>query len=78
MKMKAKPVVVYCFFPPIIQVKAPVMVAGCKFDMRDENQTVSLESLTMDIMQKFPEVVTCIECSAAMQYQVCCFHAYLY
>ncbi|XP_061358130.1 mitochondrial Rho GTPase 2-like isoform X2 [Gastrolobium bilobum] len=53
-----------------LEVKAPIIVVGCKLDLRDENQLVSLESLTRHIMQQFPEIVTCIECSAATLYQV--------
>ncbi|KAK7393539.1 hypothetical protein VNO78_22097 [Psophocarpus tetragonolobus] len=53
-----------------LEVKAPVIVVGCKLDLRDENQLVSLESLTTHIMQQFTEIVTCIECSAATLYQV--------
>ncbi|KAG5063148.1 hypothetical protein JHK85_004331 [Glycine max] len=51
-------------------VKVPVIVVGCKLDLRDENQLVSLESLTTHIMKHFIEVVTCVECSAATLYQV--------
>uniref|UniRef100_A0A0R0HNG5 Mitochondrial Rho GTPase n=1 Tax=Glycine max TaxID=3847 RepID=A0A0R0HNG5_SOYBN len=53
-----------------LEVKAPVIVVGCKLDLRDENQLVSLESLTTHIMKQFTEVVTCVECSAATLYQV--------
>ncbi|KAL5136635.1 Mitochondrial Rho GTPase 2 [Glycine soja] len=58
-----------------LEVKAPVIVVGCKLDLRDENQLVSLESLTTHIMKQFTEVVTCVECSAATLYQVRCFNA---
>ncbi|KAG5051826.1 hypothetical protein JHK87_004024 [Glycine soja] len=57
------------------RVKVPVIVVGCKLDLRDENQLVSLESLTTHIMKHFIEVVTCVECSAATLYQVRCFSA---
>jgi len=60
-----------------MQAKAPVIVVGCKLDLRKENQLVSLESLTTNIMQQFTEIVTCVECSAATLYQVCCFAASL-
>ncbi|XP_027934645.1 mitochondrial Rho GTPase 2 [Vigna unguiculata] len=53
-----------------LEVKAPVIVVGCKLDLRNENQLVSLESLTTNIMQQFTEIVTCVECSAATLYQV--------
>jgi len=60
-----------------MQVKAPVIVVGCKLDLRNENHLVSLESLTTNIMQQFTEIVTCVECSAATLYQACCFAASL-
>ncbi|XP_047156155.1 mitochondrial Rho GTPase 2-like isoform X1 [Vigna umbellata] len=53
-----------------LEVKAPVIVVGCKLDLRNENQLVSLESLTTNIMQQFTEIVTCVECSAVTLYQV--------
>ncbi|KAK7355811.1 hypothetical protein VNO80_15073 [Phaseolus coccineus] len=53
-----------------LEVKAPVILVGCKLDLRNENQLVSLESLTTNIMQQFTEIVTCVECSAATLYQV--------
>ncbi|KAK2455554.1 mitochondrial Rho GTPase [Trifolium repens] len=53
-----------------LEVKVPVLVVGCKLDLRDESRQVSLESLTTNIMNQFKEVVTCIECSAATLYQV--------
>ncbi|CAJ1905412.1 unnamed protein product, partial [Sphenostylis stenocarpa] len=53
-----------------LEVKAPVVVVGCKLDLRDESQQVSLERLMTQLLQQFKEIVTCIECSAATQYQV--------
>ncbi|XP_057424028.1 mitochondrial Rho GTPase 2-like [Lotus japonicus] len=53
-----------------LEVKAPVIVAGCRLDLRNESQQVSLESLTAPIMIQFREIATCIECSAATLYQV--------
>ncbi|MED6210466.1 hypothetical protein PIB30_064372 [Stylosanthes scabra] len=53
-----------------LEVKAPVVVVGCKLDLRDDSRLVSLESFTAQIMQQFKEVVTCIECSAATMYQI--------
>ncbi|KAK7277643.1 hypothetical protein RJT34_22658 [Clitoria ternatea] len=53
-----------------LKVKAPVILVGCKLDLRDENQLLSLESYTTHIMQRFTEIVTCVECSAATLYQV--------
>ncbi|KAJ6762760.1 MITOCHONDRIAL RHO GTPASE 2 [Salix purpurea] len=47
-----------------LEVKVPVIVVGCKLDLRDENQQVSLEQVMSPIMQQFREIETCIECSA--------------
>ncbi|CAN6322202.1 unnamed protein product [Urochloa humidicola] len=52
-----------------LQLKAPVIVVGCKLDLRDEQQ-VSLEQVMAPIMQSFREIETCIECSALRQIQV--------
>ena len=51
-------------------MKVPVIVVGCKLDLRDENQQVSLEQVMSPIMQQFREIETCIECSALKQIQV--------
>lgn len=59
----------------MMQVKAPVIVVGCKLDLRDENRIVNLESLTSHLMQQLREIVTCVECSAATLYQVYCVAA---
>ncbi|KAJ4843022.1 Mitochondrial Rho GTPase 2 [Turnera subulata] len=53
-----------------LQVKAPVVVVGCKLDLRDENEPVSLEHLMGPIMQRYREIETCIECSAVTLMQV--------
>ena len=53
-----------------MQVRVPVIVAGCKLDLRDENQQVSLEQVMSPIMQQFREIETCIECSAQKYIQV--------
>lgn len=53
-----------------LEVKVPVIVVGCKLDLRDENQQVSLEQVMMPIMQQFREIETCIECSALKQIQI--------
>lgn len=50
----------------------PVIVVGCKLDLRDESHQVSLETVMMPIMQQFREIETCIECSALKQIQVYC------
>ena len=52
------------------QVKVPVIVVGCKMDLRDENWRVSLEQVTSPIMEKFREIETCTECSALKQNRV--------
>ncbi|XAR61210.1 hypothetical protein NMG60_11034849 [Bertholletia excelsa] len=53
-----------------LEVKVPVIVVGCKLDLRDESQPVSLEQVMSPIMQQFREIETCIECSAANLIQV--------
>ncbi|XP_031405323.1 mitochondrial Rho GTPase 1 [Punica granatum] len=53
-----------------LEVKVPVIVVGCKLDLRDELQQISLESVMSPIMQNFREIETCIECSAARQIQI--------
>lgn len=52
-----------------MEVKVPVIVVGCKLDLRDEQQ-VSLELVMAPIMQQFREIETCIECSALKLIQV--------
>ncbi|XP_076929712.1 mitochondrial Rho GTPase 1-like [Bidens hawaiensis] len=53
-----------------LEVKIPVIVAGCKLDLRDEQQAVSLELVMSPIMQQFREIETCIECSAYKHIQI--------
>ncbi|KAI9098942.1 hypothetical protein K1719_024709 [Acacia pycnantha] len=53
-----------------LEVKVPVIVVGCKLDLRDDNQQVSLEQVMSPIMQQFREIETCIECSALRHIQV--------
>ncbi|KAJ0014421.1 hypothetical protein Pint_19882 [Pistacia integerrima] len=53
-----------------LEVKVPVIVVGCKLDLRDESHQVSLETVMMPIMQQFREIETCIECSALKQIQI--------
>ncbi|KAL6139241.1 hypothetical protein ACLB2K_064518 [Fragaria x ananassa] len=53
-----------------LEVKVPVIVVGCKLDLRDENQEVSLEQVMSPIMQQFREIETCIECSAFKHIQI--------
>ncbi|CAN0914275.1 Mitochondrial Rho GTPase 1 [Linum grandiflorum] len=52
-----------------LEVKVPVIVVGCKLDLRDESQQVSLEQVMSPIMQQFREIETCIECSAVKHIQ---------
>lgn len=52
------------------QVKVPVIVVGCKLDLRDDQQQMSLEQVMSPIMQQFREIETCIECSASTHIQV--------
>ncbi|XP_054802314.1 mitochondrial Rho GTPase 1-like [Prosopis cineraria] len=53
-----------------LEVKVPVIVVGCKLDLRDDDQQVSLEQVMSPIMQQFREIETCIECSALRHIQV--------
>ncbi|KAJ9541166.1 hypothetical protein OSB04_027672 [Centaurea solstitialis] len=53
-----------------LEVKVPVIVAGCKLDLRDEQQAISLEQVMSPIMQQFREIETCIECSAYKHIQI--------
>ncbi|KAL7198794.1 hypothetical protein ACSBR2_021152 [Camellia fascicularis] len=53
-----------------LEVKVPVIVVGCKLDLRDERHHMSLEQVMSPIMQQFREIETCIECSAANLVQV--------
>ncbi|OMO99161.1 Small GTPase superfamily [Corchorus olitorius] len=53
-----------------LEVKVPVIVVGCKLDLRDEQQQVSLEQVMSPIMQQFREIETCIECSAYKHIQI--------
>ncbi|XP_059456961.1 mitochondrial Rho GTPase 1-like isoform X2 [Corylus avellana] len=47
-----------------LEVKVPVIVVGCKLDLKDENQNVSLERVMSPITEQFREIDTGIECSA--------------
>ncbi|WCJ21523.1 Mitochondrial Rho GTPase 1 [Euphorbia peplus] len=53
-----------------LQIKAPIIVVGCKLDLRDESEPVSLEQVMGPIMQRHREIETCIECSAVTLMQV--------
>lgn len=52
-----------------LQLNLPVIVVGCKLDLREDRQP-SLEEIMAPLMQEFREIETCIECSAAKQIQV--------
>ncbi|KAJ9541074.1 hypothetical protein OSB04_027580 [Centaurea solstitialis] len=52
------------WLPELQQLEVPVIVAGCKLDLKDEQQAVSLDS------GGFPEIETCIECSAYTNSQI--------
>ncbi|KAL8166385.1 hypothetical protein V2J09_007884 [Rumex salicifolius] len=53
-----------------VEARVPVIVVGCKLDLRDDLQQVSLEQVMAPIMQQFREIETCIECSAYKNIQV--------
>ncbi|KAK8949923.1 Rac-like GTP-binding protein 1 [Platanthera guangdongensis] len=52
-----------------LEVKVPVIVVGCKLDLRDEPNS-TLDQVMSPIMQQFREIETCIECSSLRQIQV--------
>lgn len=52
------------------QVKVPVIVVGCKVDLRNEKQKVSLKQVMSPIVKQCPGVTTCIECSALEEIKV--------
>ncbi|KAG9441791.1 hypothetical protein H6P81_017645 [Aristolochia fimbriata] len=54
-----------------LEVKVPVIVVGCKLDLRENHDDErTLEQVMSPIMQQFREIETCIECSALKQIQV--------
>ncbi|KAI3783088.1 hypothetical protein L2E82_13150 [Cichorium intybus] len=53
-----------------LKVKVPVIVVGCKLDLRNEHYPINLELVMGPTMQQFREIETCIECSAANLVQV--------
>uniref|UniRef100_A0A6N2MTV4 Mitochondrial Rho GTPase n=1 Tax=Salix viminalis TaxID=40686 RepID=A0A6N2MTV4_SALVM len=53
-----------------LELKVPVIVVGCKVDLRDDSQPISLEQIMGPIMQQYREIETCIECSAVTLMQV--------
>lgn len=48
----------------------PIIVAGCKLDLRGDQHATSLEEVMGPIMQQFREIETCVECSATTMIQV--------
>uniref|UniRef100_A0A0E0N4U1 EF-hand domain-containing protein n=1 Tax=Oryza rufipogon TaxID=4529 RepID=A0A0E0N4U1_ORYRU len=56
------------WFPELrrLQLEAPVIVVGCKLDLRGEEQG-TLDAVMAPIMVAFREIETCIECSALRQ-----------
>ncbi|XP_024387012.1 mitochondrial Rho GTPase 1 isoform X2 [Physcomitrium patens] len=52
-----------------LELNLPVIVVGCKLDLRDERKP-SLEESMAPLMQEFQEIETCMMCSAAEQIQV--------
>ncbi len=52
-----------------MQIKVPVIVVGCKLDLRDDQQP-TLEQVMAPLMHEFREIETCIECSSIKQIQV--------
>ncbi|KAK3146304.1 hypothetical protein QOZ80_3BG0264340 [Eleusine coracana subsp. coracana] len=59
------------WLPELRQLKlnVPVIVAGCKLDLRGDPQ-INVDQVTEPIIRLFREVDTCIECSALRQFQV--------
>ncbi|XP_074574814.1 mitochondrial Rho GTPase 1-like [Curcuma longa] len=53
-----------------LEVKVPMLVVGCKLDLRDDQQHVPLDQVMEPIMHQFREIQTCIECSALRQIQI--------
>ncbi|GER24819.1 mitochondrial Rho GTPase [Striga asiatica] len=51
-----------------LEIKAPVIVAGCRLDRRNEEFNLSVEMVPL--MHQFREIETCIECSAANLLQI--------
>lgn len=53
-----------------LEIKVPIIVAGCKLDLRGDQHATSLEEVMGPIMQQFREIETCVECSATTMIQV--------
>ncbi|CAM6008327.1 unnamed protein product [Sphagnum balticum] len=52
-----------------LEIKVPVIVVGCKLDLRDDQQP-TLEQVMAPLMHEFREIETCIECSSIKQIQI--------
>eukprot|EP00850_Spirogloea_muscicola_P009165 SM000051S17525 [mRNA] locus=s51:63093:67305:- [translate_table: standard] len=52
-----------------LQVMAPIVVVGCRLDLRSERQP-SLEDVMGPVMHQFREIESCLECSALRNIQV--------
>ncbi|KAM5578423.1 hypothetical protein ABKV19_008637 [Rosa sericea] len=48
-----------------LEVNVLVILVGCKLDLRDKHDSMSMEQVMTPIMQRYREIETCIECSAA-------------
>ncbi|PNX82898.1 mitochondrial rho GTPase 1-like protein [Trifolium pratense] len=53
-----------------LHVKVPVIVVGCKLDLRDKSQQLSLERVVSPLMQQFRQIEACLECSAFRRNEV--------
>ncbi|KAM1343935.1 hypothetical protein PS2_007991 [Malus domestica] len=53
-----------------LEVRVPVILVGCKLDLRNPQEQMSMEQVMAPIMHRFREIQTCIECSASAQVQV--------
>ncbi|KAF6147758.1 hypothetical protein GIB67_006731 [Kingdonia uniflora] len=47
-----------------LKVNAPVIVVGCKLDLYDHTQVMSLKKVVLPLMTEFHEIDICIDCSA--------------
>ncbi|XP_071735693.1 mitochondrial Rho GTPase 1-like isoform X2 [Rutidosis leptorrhynchoides] len=48
----------------LLNVRVPVIVCGCKFDLMDKWKEISLEQVMSPIMQRFRNIEKCVDCSA--------------
>lgn len=53
-----------------LEVKVPVIIAGCMLDRREGHQDFNLEEAIFPIMQQFQEIEVCLECSALQNSEV--------